>query len=82
MFLDKSYVKGLKSALSSSIGFGFFVFSFNALMAFGFLMGMIFIYNGLNNPVYDRVFTGGDVIACFYGILVGVFYLGMIPPNL
>ena len=27
-------------------------------------------------------FTGGDVIACFYGILVGVFYLGMIPPNL
>ena len=51
-------------------------------MAFGFFIGMVFIYYKLNNPVYDRIFSGGDVISCFFGILFGAFGWGMIAPNM
>lgn len=42
----------------------------------------MFIYNEIENPVYDRVYSGGDVLACFFGVIFGMFSLGMLEPNL
>lgn len=50
--------------------------------AYAFFFGALFIYHRMENPVYGRTYTGGDVIACFFGVIFGMFSLGLIGPNL
>lgn len=50
--------------------------------AFAFYMGRVWIYNGINNTTFDRVYTAGDIMACFFGIIYGMWGLGMAGPNI
>lgn len=44
--------------------------------AIGFYFGSIFIGNETRNEFYDRPYTTGDVVACFFAIMMGGFSLG------
>ena len=50
--------------------------------AYAFYIGMIFIYYDINNTIFDRQYTAGDILACFFGVLFGIFSLGMASPNI
>lgn len=44
-------------------------------------MGYVWIYNDIYNQVMDRPYTAGDVMSCFFGVIFGMFSLGMAGPN-
>ena len=52
------------------------------MYAFAFMIGTIFIYNKVYNSSYDRGYTSGDVLSTFFGVIFGMFSLGMLFPNL
>lgn len=45
-------------------------------------MGSIWIYKQYYNHTFDRGYTAGDVLSCFFGVLFGMFSMGMAAPNL
>lgn len=44
--------------------------------AIGFWFGALFVGNETHNDIYDRPYTGGDVIAVFFAIMMGGFSIG------
>lgn len=42
----------------------------------GFWFGSIFVGDKTNNALYDRPYSGGDVIVIFFSIMMGGFSLG------
>ena len=50
--------------------------------SFAFYMGSIWIEKKLNNSLYDEPYTAGDVLSCFFGVIFGMFSLGMAHPNI
>ena len=65
-----------------SAGTAFFIFSFQFVFAIAFLAGSLFIYYSVYNPVYDRPYSAGDVLATFFGVIFGMFALGVLGPNM
>ena len=45
-------------------------------------MGSIWIEKDFHNPVYDRPYRAGEVLSCFFGIIFGIFSMGMAYPNI
>jgi ATP-binding cassette subfamily B (MDR/TAP) protein 1 len=81
-FLKEARDIGLKNQFGNSIGTAVFISSILVLYTYALFIGSIFINQRLINPVTDKVFTSGDVLACFFGVIFGMFSLGMITPNL
>ena len=50
--------------------------------AYSFYMGVVWIYQEIDNTIFDRNYTAGDILSCFFGILFGFFSLGMASPNI
>lgn len=56
----------------------FFIFGF---YSYAFFIGALFVKDKYINPVEDRPYTGSDVIVCFFGVLFGMFSLGLTGPS-
>jgi len=44
--------------------------------AYAFYIGGLFIYHDVKNSAQNRPYSGGDVLATFFGVIIGVFSLG------
>ena len=53
-----------------------------AVYAYAFYLGSVWIVKGIHNDTYDRNYTAGDILSCFFGIVFGMFSMGMATPNL
>ena len=53
-----------------------------AAYAYAFFMGGLWIYKGYWNHAFDREYEAGDILTCFFGVLFGMFSLGMSAPNI
>jgi hypothetical protein len=60
---------------------GYMLASIYLAYALSFLFGIIWIKNSFYNNTYDRAYMGGDVLSTFYGIIFGLFALGIGAPN-
>ena len=49
--------------------------------AYAYFFGCIWIYRDYINDSLDRVYPGGDVLVVYFGILFGLFALGIGEPN-
>lgn len=58
-----------------------FFFVMFASYAYSFYLGKVWIYYGISNDTFKRNYTAGDIMSCFFGILFGMFALGMASPN-
>lgn len=80
----KKYLAPLKRAYDTACGYGwksgaaigFLWFVMIADYAVGFWFGSIFVGDEVNNALYDRPYTAGDVIAIFFSIMIGGFSIG------
>jgi ATP-binding cassette, subfamily B (MDR/TAP), member 1 len=81
-FLKEARDMGMKSLFGNSVGTGVFISSFLILYTYALFIGTVYINQRLINPLTDKVYTSGDVLACFFGVIFGMFSLGMITPNL
>jgi len=50
--------------------------------AYAFYVGSWWVQKEFWNNTYGRPYTSGDVITCFFGILFGMFSIGMAAPNI
>ena len=53
----------------------------NGYYAYSFYIGSYFLSNQWTNVNSGELYTGGDIMACFLGIIYGVFSLGLAVPN-
>ena len=81
-YLDVARLIGIsthyKSAMSVSIFF-FIIFSY---YSYAYYIGTKLIVTGHENTKYGEPYNAGDVISCFFGVVFGVFSLGMAAPNI
>ena len=68
--------------VKNSLVMAFFFLAITWSYAYAFYMGSVFIYFRVNNDIYDRVYSAGDVLSCFFGVIFGMFSLGMASPNI
>lgn len=50
--------------------------------AYSFYMGSVWIYKGFHNDTFNRIYTAGDILSCFFGVIFGMFSVGLAVPNL
>lgn len=80
--LKKAYSIAVKNGFYTGLGLGFMWFVMLADYGVGFWFGSIFVGDKTENALYDRPYTGGDVIVIFFSIMMGGFSLGQATPCL
>ena len=50
--------------------------------AYAYYTGGILIFNATINDFYNAPYNGGDIMTCFFGVVFGVFSLGMATSNI
>jgi hypothetical protein len=59
-----------------------FLFTIFAAYAYAFYLGSIWIRKEFWNTTFNRAYTSGDIMSCFFGIVFGMFSLGIATPNI
>ena len=81
-YLDRARKAGVKTHCKGSFTIACFMSSIFATYAYSFYMGSVWIYNGIRNDTYKSPYSAGDILSCFFGIVFGMFSIGMATPNL
>lgn len=75
-FLLKVRDVGKRQGAIGGMSLGFFFFVIYFCYAYSFIMGCVWIDEKFWNHAEDRYYTAGDVMAVFFGVLIGLFALG------
>ena len=59
-----------------------FLASIFGTYAYSYYMGSVWIEHDFWNHTFHRVYSAGDILSCFFGIVFGMFSVGMATPNL
>ncbi len=59
-----------------------FMFAIFGTYSYSFFMGSVWIYKEFYNHTFQRTYSAGDVLSCFFGVVFGMFSLGMATPNM
>jgi len=78
--LQDALKTGLKKARINGMGFGIVMGSFIGTYALGLWFGSWLIINNKTNTMTGNTFTGGDVIMCFFAVVMGSFSIGQVMP--
>ena len=81
-YVEECTAAGHKAALASGSSLGFFNFTIYLCYAYAFIIGAVWIDKPYWNHAEDRDYMAGDVIGCFFGVLIGLFSLGGAGPAL
>jgi ATP-binding cassette subfamily B (MDR/TAP) protein 1 len=81
-YLDRAKVTGIKTAVKSAFSLSFFFFVMFGYYAYAFFTGSYLITKHIKNTNSDKPYNSGDILSCFFGIVFGVFSLGMAAPNI
>mmetsp|Transcript_21964 Transcript_21964/g.16309 ORF Transcript_21964/g.16309 Transcript_21964/m.16309 type:complete len:202 (+) Transcript_21964:725-1330(+) len=81
-YLTNAKSSGIVTTFKTSLILAMFMFISLASYAYSFFMGSIWIYHEIPNTAFDRSYTAGDVLTCFFGVLFGMYSLGMAAPNI
>lgn len=81
-YLERARKAGVKTNCKGSLVLAFFLCSIFSTYAFSFYLGSIWIYYDIWNNTHSRVYSVGDVLSCFFGVIFGMFSLGMAGPNI
>lgn len=80
-YLDRARQTSNKAQLGMAMVLGCIIFCIYSAFAYSFWIGGIFVRKQVMNTVLGEPYTAGDVIACFFGVVFGIFSLGQITPN-
>jgi ATP-binding cassette subfamily B (MDR/TAP) protein 1 len=78
--LGEALETGLKKARINGMGFGIVMGSFIGTYALGLWFGSWLIINNKYNTSTGKSFSGGDVIMCFFAVVMGSFSVGQVMP--
>jgi ATP-binding cassette, subfamily B (MDR/TAP), member 1 len=60
----------------------FFMMTMFGYYAYAFYTGSFLITEQVRNSNFGKLYSSGDILSCFFGIMFGVFSLGMAAPNI
>ena len=83
-YLGRARSVGIKTNLKAAFSIGSFMFCIYGYYAYAFYWGTYLITERKENTSYsdNRIYSAGDVMSCFFGIIFGVFSLGAATPNI
>jgi ATP-binding cassette subfamily B (MDR/TAP) protein 1 len=81
-YLDRAKTTGVKTHMKTALAIAGFFFVMFAYYAYAFYTGSWLITKQVINTNNGEVYTSGDIMACFFGVVFGVFSLGMATPNI
>jgi hypothetical protein len=67
--------------MKNALAIAFFFFVMFGYYAYAFYFGSVLVVNQTDNRP-GKPYTSGDVLSCFFGIVFGVFSLGVATPNI
>eukprot|EP01132_Coremiostelium_polycephalum_P002116 gene2116-2605_t len=73
---------GYKRAFFNGLGLGFVQFVILGTYALSFWYGSTLVAKRVNNDLTHKPWTGGDVVAVFFGVIIGATSIGQASPNL
>lgn len=79
--LVKSKQEQTLNSLKTAFGYGFFQFIMFGCYTYGLALGGVFCHKQFKKD-NGEVYAAGDVISVFFGIIFGVFSIGMAAPNI
>ena len=71
----------MRKQIISAVATGYFLFAIFFSYSYSFFFGCIWVHNDFHNDTYHRPYSAGDVLATFFGIIFGLFSLGIASPN-
>lgn len=80
-FLSRAKVAGVKTHMLGAFAMAFFFFVMFAAYAYSFYFGSLLVEEEVVNDVSGKVYTSGEIMTIFFGVLFGMFSLGMAMPN-
>jgi ATP-binding cassette, subfamily B (MDR/TAP), member 1 len=81
-YLGRAKDTGIKTHIKSAFALSFFFFVMFGYYAYAFYTGSYLITKQVVNTNSGKIYTSGDILSCFFGIVFGVFSLGMAAPNI
>ena len=74
-YLERAKNAGFRNQLWSAVCLGLFFLVVYSTYAYSFWIGSIFVEKQVWNKAVDRPYTGGDLLSCFFGVIIGLFSL-------
>jgi ABC-type multidrug transport system fused ATPase/permease subunit len=81
-YLQRAREAGIKTHCKAAFTMAIFFASIFGTYAYSFYMGSVWIYNDIRNDSFERVYSSGDILSCFFGVIFGMFSLGLAAPNM
>jgi ABC-type multidrug transport system fused ATPase/permease subunit len=72
---------GIRTHVFGALSIGFFFFSIYGYYSYSFFAGSFMITQRYENWNSGKLYSSGDILACFLGVVYGIFSLGMAAPN-
>ena len=68
--------------MKSALAMASFFLSMFGYYGYAFYTGSILVTHQVENTRTGKVYDAGDIMSCFFGVVFGVFSLGMATPNI
>lgn len=80
-YLTRAKTAGIKSHFKGNFVIALFMFILFSTYSYAFFMGSIWIEKEIYNNTFKRPYKSGDILSCFFGVIFGMFSIGMALPS-
>lgn len=81
-YLGRARQTGIKTHMKSASAIAGFFFAMFGFYGYAFYTGSWLVTEHVTNSRTHESYNAGDIMSCFFGIIFGVFSLGMATPNI
>jgi ATP-binding cassette subfamily B (MDR/TAP) protein 1 len=72
---------GITTHMMGALAIGGFFLTLYGYYSYSFYVGSYMVTESIVNKNSGKVYTSGDIMACFLGLVYGIFSLGLATPN-
>lgn len=80
-YLAKARKVGIKTHFMGGLAVGGFFLALYGFYSYSFFIGSFMVTQEIKNDNSGKIYSSGDIMACFLGLVYGVFSLGLAAPN-
>ncbi|CDW84334.1 abc transporter [Stylonychia lemnae] len=81
-YLGRARATGVRTHMKSALAIAGFFFAMFGYYGYAFYTGSWLVTEKVTNSRTHDSYNAGDIMACFFGVVFGVFSLGMATPNI
>jgi ATP-binding cassette subfamily B (MDR/TAP) protein 1 len=81
-YLSRARTVGIKTHCKVSFAMAISFASIFGTYAYAFYMGSVWIHDEFENKTFNRKYSSGDILTCFFGTIFGLMSIGLATPNI